>query len=294
MIYIFTALYCEAQIFIRRFHLIKNQETAWFQEFYNEAAGIRLAVTGAGELAAAAVVGSVCSMHRPSGGDLLLNVGICAHTAKKDGLFLCNQITEMTTGKTFYPDMLCRHTFCEGSIVTGMVPWNNTGHGSNTPSLISGRILPAMIPDGDLYDMEAAAVYQTGIHFFGPHQMTFLKIVSDNGAASEVSAEQTAFLVEQYFEQIAGYITELAAFMEENNRRSCLCPETEQLVETFCADLHCSRAMRDSMRQYIRYLSLAKIDYIPVIQDFYARKLLPCRDKREGKKYFEEFRQRLF
>ena len=70
MIYIFTALYCEAHIFIRHFNLIKNQQGTWYQKFYNETTGILLTVTGVGEIAAAAVVGSVCSIYKPTQNDL--------------------------------------------------------------------------------------------------------------------------------------------------------------------------------------------------------------------------------
>ena len=58
MVYLFTALYCEAQIFIRQFNLTKNLENIWFQEFYNETLNLRLTITGVGELAAAAAVSS--------------------------------------------------------------------------------------------------------------------------------------------------------------------------------------------------------------------------------------------
>ena len=170
MIYIFTALYCEAHIFIRKYNLIKNNENIWFQEFYNESSGLRLTITGVGEIAAATAVGSVCSIYKPTQEDLLLNVGICAHSTEKHGIFLCNQIIEKATGKTFYPDMLYRSNFCEGTIVTEMLPWNALNDNPKTKSSA-----------GNLYDMEAAAIYQAGIHFFGPHQMIFLKIVSDRG-----------------------------------------------------------------------------------------------------------------
>lgn len=279
MLYIFTALYCEASIFIKQFKLIKNQERTWFQEFYNETAGIRLAVTGVGELAAAAVVGSVCSAYKPTQDDLLLNAGICAHTAENDGIFLCNKIIEKVTGKTFYPDILYRHNFCEETIVTGMLPWNGR-------DFISAK---------NLYDMEAAAVYQAGIHFFGPHQMIFLKVVSDRGSVEEVSKERTAHLMEQYQDCIFDYIGQVSAITQQNGcRKNSLRQEEESLIETFCEDLHCSKTMRNSMRQYIRYLTLADIDYISIIRDMYEKELLPCKDKREGKLRFEEFKGRLF
>ena len=182
MIYIFTALYCEAHIFIQKYNLIKNQEITWFQEFYNKTTGIRLAVTGVGEIAAAAVVSSICSLYKPAPNDMLLNIGLCAHTIQNNGIFLSNKIIEQVTGKTFYPDILYRHNFLEGTIITGMQLLNNENYNNIAP----------------MYDMEAAAIYQVGIHFFGPHQMFFLKIVSDKGSAKEVSKEHAAHIMEQY------------------------------------------------------------------------------------------------
>lgn len=277
MVYIFTALYCEAHIFIRQFELIKSQDSTWFQEFYNEVAGIRLVITGTGEIAAAAAVASICSVYKPVQSDLLLNVGICAHMVSQDGIFLCNQIIEKATGRTFYPDMLYRHNFCEGTLVTGMLPWNREND----------------VPAGNLYDMEAAAVYQAGIHFFGPHQMIFLKIVSDMGNAKGVSREQAAHLMEKYQDGIFDYISQVSAITQENSRHKIIPSQEEKLFETFCADLHCSKAMRDSLGQYIQYLTLTGVDYAHIIQEMYEKKLLPCRNKREGKLCFEEFKRRL-
>ncbi len=286
MVYLFTALYCEAHIFIKQFKLIKNQENTQFQEFYNETTCIRLIITGVGEIAAATAVGSVCSIYKPTTGDFLVNVGICAHTVKNDGIFLCNKIIEQTTDKTFYPDMLYRHNFYEKTIITGMMPWNGEDNGT--------KILSST-PAGNLYDMEAAAIYQAGSHFCGPHQMIFLKIVSDSGSVEEVSKGRTMYLMEKYQDCIFDYIGQLSAITQKNRyHQNILCQEEEKLLETFCSDLHCSKAMRDSMRQYIRYLTLEKIDYISIIQDMYEKGLLPCKDKREGKLRFEEFKRRLF
>lgn len=286
MIYIFTALYCEAHLFIRHFNLMKSQESTWFQLFFNETAGIRLTVTGVGEVAAAAVVGSVCSVYKPTQNDVLLNIGICAHTTKKDGIFLCNKIVEKATGRTFYPDILYRHPFTEATLVTGMQIYRSNDDAAQ---------MPADSFVGGLYDMEAAAVYQTGIHFFGPHQMMFLKIVSDRGVVEEVSKEQTALLMEKYKDGILDFIGQLSAITKKNEcRKNRLCREEETLIETFCKDLHCSKAMKDSMKQHIQYLTLAEIDFISVIQDMYEKKQLPCRDKKEGKQRFEEFKRRLF
>ena len=285
MIYIFTALYCEASFFISHFHLAKNPENTRFMEFQNETAGIRLTVTGVGEIAAAAAVSSVCTASRPTQGDILFNIGTCARRAGSDGIFLCNKITEQATGKTFYPDILYRHEFPEEAIVTGMKPY----HGDETDTV------PASFPDGTLYDMEAAAIYQAGSYFFGPHQMMFAKIVSDRGAAKSVSKEQVTCLMEAYEESLSGFMELLMKISSDQTQRySCLSGEQEALLEKLCADLHCSKVMCDSLRQHMIYLALAGTDVVSVIQSMYEEGLVPCKDKREGKRCFEELKRRLF
>lgn len=286
MLYIFTALYCEAHIFIRHYHLMKNSENTLFQEFYNEKAGIRLTITGVGEINAATAVSGVCSVYKPQRGDLLLNVGTCAHNTKSNGIFLCNKIIEQITGKTFYPDMLYRHNFCEEAIVTGMLPWisENDSTGPSAANL-----------NGKLYDMEAAAIYQAGSYFFCPHQMMFLKIVSDGGSAKEISKEQVEHLMEQEQDRIFEYITQIQMIAYRNSQQGFhLQKEEDALIEMLCRDLHCSKVMRDFMKQCIHYLILVGADYDSVIQDMYKEGLLPCKDKREGKLRFEEFKRRLF
>lgn len=285
MIYIFTALYCEASFFISHFHLAKNPENTRFMEFQNETAGIRLTVTGVGEIAAAAAVSSVCTANRPGQGDILFNIGTCARRAWSDGIFLCNKIMEQATGKTFYPDILYRHKFPEEAVVTVMKPCN----GDETDTV------PAACSDGVLYDMEAAAIYQAGSYFFGPHQMMFLKIVSDRGAAGAVSKEQVIDLMETYGAQLHSFLELLMEITSHQaHRNSCLSGEQEEQLEKLCADLHCSKVMRDSLRQHIIYFVLSGMNPAPAIRGMYEEGLVPCKDKREGKRCFEELKRRLF
>lgn len=285
MIYLFTALYCEAAVFIRQLHLEKNLENTWFQEFTNETSGIRLTITGVGGIAAAAAVGSICTKYKPGGEDVLLNIGTCAHKEGSSGIFVCNKLIEQTTGKTFYPDILYSHDFEEETIVTGMLPQNCERNGAGTS---------AMILDGNLYDMEAAAIYQAGSYFFGPHQMVFLKVVSDDGRAKEISEKQVEDLMESCQDRLFDFITQLSVMFHENDRKkSCARQDMELMTERLCRDMHCSKAMRDLVEQHIHYLSLSGTDWSFVIQNMYREGLLPCKDKREGKQCFEELKRRL-
>ena len=179
MIYLFTALYPEAQGLISRYHLKKEISSGLrFQTFYNEKEGIRLTVTGAGEIAAACAVSSICLKYRAGVGDFLVNLGICGADATRGSLFFCHKLIEQATGKTFYPDILYAHECLEGTLITSPTVQKQEE--------MQESITQQKTQDTVLYDMEAAAVYQAGSYFFGPHQMSFLKVVSDFGEEQRI------------------------------------------------------------------------------------------------------------
>lgn len=301
MIYVVTALYQEAHGFIRELELKKNTAYAPFEVFDNESAGIRLVVTGVGEIAAAAATAAVCARDGADASDFLINIGCCAaanagadsgcetvdsgmdsgygavHAAQIGDLYVCHKITEQATGKTFYPDILYRHPWKERELVTGMQP------------------LQRAAAHGALYDMEAAAVYQAGIRFFSPDRMLFLKVVSDFGVAGQerMTAETLTGLLEQHVKEVAAFLTNLreAADEEETLRNDGILQEDETVLERLFAALHCSQTMRASARQYITYAALTGYDWKAELEEWYARGLLPCKDRREGKVRLEELKQ---
>lgn len=296
MIYIFTALYCEAHVLIEHFHLKKVLENARFQQFVSESGHMLLTISGVGEIAAAVCVSSVCTKRPPERGDFLLNIGTCAGTAKQGSIFLIHKMTEYATGKTFYPDILYRHGFQEAALITGM-------------QVISGpdRQDQEGILRVCLYDMEAAAVYQAGVYFFGPHQMIFLKMISDCGEHSKQSGEFIRQLMEMHEEELGAFMEQLlqikqhlrykqqsaAASQSGSTDQKKQAEYSENWIDQLCADLHCSKAMCNLLRQYIRYAALAGIDYSKAVREMYQDHRLPCKDKREGKQRFEEFKHRL-
>lgn len=295
MIYVMMALYQEAHGLIRELELKKNTAYAPFEVFDNESAGIRLVVTGVGEIAAAAATAAVCARDGADAADFLVNIGCCAaggcepadrdmdsgygaaHATQTGDLYVCHKITEQATGKTFYPDILYRHPWKERELVTGMQP------------------LQRAAAHGALYDMEAAAVYQAGIRFFSPDRMLFLKVVSDSGVAGQerMTAETLAGLLEQHVKAVAGFLANLwkAADEEEALRSGGILQEDEAVLEQIFAALHCSQTMRASARQYITYAALTGYDWKAELKEWYARGLLPCKDRREGKVRLEELKQ---
>lgn len=290
MIYILTAMYAEAHPFITRFQLKKDISHTRFQVFKSKDADLFLIISGTGSIPAAAAVCSICTKYGAGQGDFLLNVGICAavgapaasDTGPIGQVYLCNKIREDSTGKTFYPDILYRHGFMEAQVVTVPRPYVNAASATQ--------------PDTDLtlYDMESAAVYQAGSYYVGPHQMSFLKIVSDQGNPKAVTPEQMECLINRNMEAITDYITRLQAISHKELQPEPLREAAAQeWIEKLCLDLHCSRTMSESVRQYIRYDILSGRDYHSVIDEMYRAGQLPCKDKREGKKCFEELKKRL-
>lgn len=318
MIYIFTALYSEAQIFIEQYHLKRVMESTRFQQFCQESADIRLTVSGAGEIAAAAAVSSVCTEFKPGEEDFLLNAGICAGSSGLEGIFLVHKLTEQATGKTFYPDMLYRHNFQEAGLVTRMCPWRRmqdkevcaaeSQDGKTSVRDAHGTDLydrdfsetdwhDRNLYDVNLYDMEAAAVYQAGSYFFAPHQMMFLKIVSDHGEGRRLSADNARRCMQVHKDSIAAFLEQLLkagrSSQAEKNDRLQKEKTAEKRCRSLCEDMHCSQTMGHVLRQHIRYAVLAGMDYEHVIEELYREGRLPCKDKREGKQCFEELKKRL-
>lgn len=316
MIYIFTALYPEARPLIQHFNLRKDTANTCFQVFRNEDYGICLSITGIGGIASVVAVANICTKYGVKERDFLINVGTCAKLnagscvgmkANDCMIFLCNKITEQTTGKTFYPDILYRHSFCETGVVTGakLLKKGTSKEGDSWDGKEEIRVdtggteakyeeIGSETENHMLYDMEAAAIYQAGAYFFAPHQMSFLKMVSDAGDADAVSAHVVEQLVSAHMEEIADYIRRLCNIAEtEQQQEVPLSKQAMAWIEKLTADLHCSKVMQDSLRQHIRYLELAGIPYEDILCKMYAEEQLPCKDKREGKVRFDELKRKL-
>lgn len=261
MLYIFSALHIEAKPVLERFNLKKEQGLHRFPQFCGD--GIRLTLTGMGNAAASTAVGSVLTAHPPADHDLLLNLGTCyGHTP--GAIYLCNKLEEESSGRTFYPDMVVRTGFKEAPIAT------------------ANHIVKHA--DG-LADMEAAAIFQAANFFMGPHQMTFLKVVSDSGSLPSPAK------VEEIMGQreILEFVETLRGLAKEAPQKA-ITKEQEELADKLVQDLHCSATMEHELRQYTKYLSLEGIPWEKKIQSLYTEGKLPCRDRQEGKIRFEQLK----
>ncbi len=292
MITIFMALYPEARPLIKRMNL--QRETGGpssaipFEEYVHRERGVRLVLTGVGHVAAAVAVGSICTAYGAEKYDFFFNIGTCAAT-EPGKCFLCHQIVDGTTGRTYYPDMLYRHSFSEASVIT--VPkkvqelTDRQKEDVSAERKLSGGVC--------CYDMEAAGFYEAASRFAGPHQIACLKVASDTGDKGGITSEDVYRVMEERADDICRYIKMIRdALRTEEEEGNLFSEEEEGQLARLCEDMHCSETMRASLRQLFRYVKLSRGDW-GIVQSLYERGMVPCRDKREGKKCLDELRREL-
>ena len=284
MIILAMAIYCEAKPLIEKYRLKKDESYMPFTVFANEEKEILLIITGTGNAAAASSVAGVCAkLDLKADKNFLVNIGTCASALASDEIYICSKITDESSERTFYPDMIYKNPFKEAEIITSAVLFENKNDKN-----------PQNTSDTVLYDMEAAFVWQADAYFFAPHEMSFVKILSDNGDIEGITPDYITALVENHINIIDEYINRLRDIL---NDISCADDEKaakeKQLADKLCRDLCCSKTMEYELRQYIRYCFIENIDINGVVCKMYEENMMPCNDKREGKKRFEQLKSRL-
>lgn len=302
MIYIFCALYEEAKVWIEHYRLKKDVSNNYFQTFISE--DICLAITKSNITYVASCVSATCVRYGISKDDYIINIGTCAKlvpNTNEKKVYLCNKITEYGSNRTFYPDILYKHNFCEEEIITGNKVYDENNElykEIHTNDACDVSYNKDLCIKNVLYDMEAATIYQAMSCFYGPHQMIFLKIVSDYGDTYTVTKDSIDMLMRKNKESIVDFIDmlkEKREHIDKKNIYSSIKPkklsiEQEKVVEKFCADLDCSVTMERMVRQSIKYMLLASIDFMDIIKNFYDNELVPC-SRKEAKKVIEELKK---
>lgn len=268
MIYYCMALYREAAPFIRRLNLKKCAEETHFQVFEND--GYSLILSGVGELRAVAAVTYLLTKRPPAASDLLVNVGICGSSGRARGsCWFCNKMIQARSGRTFYPDILLRHPFREASVTT----------------------VEKAVDCGteDLVDMEATGVYQAGQIFLQPHQMTFVKVVSDAADGTCVTGEQAETLIGQYADRIIDWSDKVQKILNNEAARDFTAAEKEKMLsETAEHGLSVTQARK--LRQLMRWYKLTGGDMVKLLREMPLR---TQQGKGEGRNYLEQLEKRI-
>lgn len=280
MISIFTALYAEAKQIIEYFGLKRQNDINRFQFFSNDS--VNLLITGTGSINAAIGVTSLCSMHAPASGDILVNIGICGTenlNLSRGTLLLCNKIVDLSTYKTCYPDMLFRHPFTEGTVATSPVP------------VIKENISADEDKGIVVTDMEASGIFQAGSLFYQPHQMFFLKIVSDYETGDEISREKVISLISANLSPFADWIKQIHD--ELGDKQSVFSDEETALLEQMSEAMKLTVSMQYQLNRLMQYYKIKHGGFADDLKRFMDENLKePCKTKNEGKKYFDRLKER--
>lgn len=265
MIYLFCALWQEAAPLVRALDLKKNPNDTAYQRFGGE--DLNLVITGPGKTAAACCVGYTLREEPDLHGTHLVNFGSAGGKTPEEGLYLIRKIRDPDTDRCFYPDLLLASGLPERGIET-----------------VSRPAAEDAIKETDvLFDMEASAVYEAGAHFLGPHQLHFLKFVSDSGEA-EVLPEAIEKKAEAAVPAVLSYLRVLKKEEEMEARRSPVIDE--ETLTRDAALFHASQSMKEALRHLLTYAALSGME--DPIKKLAAQGILPAADKKEGKRILDD------
>lgn len=271
MIYISTAMYIEAQEIIKRLGLKRDNSINKFEVFKNDE--VTLIITGVGKVKSAVSLTYLLSRQEITQNDLYINFGVCGTKDKQieqGEVFLCSKITDNDTKFTYYSDLLFNHPFKEGSIET----FSKVANEGESDEL--------------LVDMEASSLYQAASVFFKPHQIIFIKVISDYLCIENIDKDFVLKVVEKNIHRVIEWIN----YIKDNfiKSRQVLTQAEEELIKKVSENLKMSATMENEFRQLMIYHKLLDNDITELI-DIYLK--IECKSKNEGKMHLAELKRRI-
>ncbi len=272
MIYIFTALFCEAEPLIDKYDM-KPDGGYPFGGFVSPDGRIRIILTGVGKTGAAAAVSYSCEKYGIGANDFVINIGTSAGGAARHGAYLINKVTDKDTGRTYYPDMLYNTGLRESAVTT--------------LSGIAGQDLTSS-DDDMLWEMEASGFCDAARLFMPPHKVQLIKAVSDGGAENgeELTEEILVTTVRDSLDDITSAIEVFMGIGEEEQ------PEMPDVRE-YAEDLKCSETMRQDLIKLFVYCRNSGREPERILDDMRSEGIITASDRRSGKEALNEFKRRL-
>ena len=196
-----------------------------------------------------------------SANDHITNIGVCAG-ANVGEIYLCNKIN---CKKTFYPDLFIPSNFTQNEITTVDYVIDED----------EVKAHPNM-----LYDQEAAIIFENAQKCIAPHQISFLKIVSDSGITDfEKIKKAIPQLIENKIPEIEAFISSSQKFFSKIDRK-----EEIKNLEKYSEMLKCTATMKAQFAQLLRYAQICNID----VEDFF--KDIKVTSKKDSLKILDELK----
>jgi len=267
MLIVFCPLYYEAEVFIDAFHLKKKSMIESVESFSNEEGTIELHLTGTGKINAAAVVSLVLSCNKDA---FAVFYGAASSLKKEsDDLYIAREIYDVDTGFTYYPDCLIKTKILETGFATGSI-------------ILSEESSLNLNDEFLIYDEESSAFYQAANRFIGPHQMLFLRFVSDYKEGNKIQREQIEQKSKSVFPKVKDVLDEIIKSNQSVEIKEDPC------VSSFIEKTHASISMQRNIHQCVHYAVIANIDYVSILRMLLTKEV---NTKEEGKKLIHAFIQ---
>ena len=268
MLYIVTALYIEAKPLISLFNLKKDNSYIKFQVFSNE--DVKLIISGTGKVKSATALTYLISKEDIKKDDYIVNIGFVASNKNSQlgDIVYVSKIQNAYSDFDFYPEMIYKHNFLEGSLTT------------------FDSIVEKKIENTEYIDMEAYGFFQTASIFFKKDKIMVLKIVSDilkNKAEDRILVD---FKDENLFSESYNDIYKFLVNFKAVNDDSDFTITEQELIKKVLENLRLSDTMTYELFNILKYLKI-KYGSIDILKKY---ENIEVTSKVQAKKLFEEIK----
>ena len=272
MLYIVTALYIEAKPLISLFNLKKDNTYTKFQVFSNE--NIKLIISGTGKIKSATALTYLISNKDIKENEYIINIGFIAslnNNSQLGDIVYISKIQNAYSDTTFYPEMIYKHNFLEGSLTT------------------FDKIIDNKIENIEYIDMEAYGFFQTASIFFKKDKIIVLKIISD--ILKENVKDRILFdfeddnLFNESYKKIYDFLLKFVNIPTDS--RNNFNNNEQDLIKKVLENLKLSDTMTYEFFNILKYLKI-KYRNIDILKKY---ENIEINSKVQGKKIFEEIKE---
>ena len=272
MLYIVTALYIEAKPLISLFNLKKDNTYTKFQVFSNE--NIKLIISGTGKIKSATALTYLISNKDIKENEYIINIGFIAslnNNSQLGDIVYISKIQNAYSDTTFYPEIIYKHNFLEGSLTT------------------FDKIIDNKIENIEYIDMEAYGFFQTASIFFKKDKIIVLKIISD--ILKENVKDRILFdfeddnLFNESYKKIYDFLLKFVNIPTDS--RNNFNNNEQDLIKKVLENLKLSDTMTYEFFNILKYLKI-KYGNLDILKKY---ENIEVNSKVQGKKIFEEIKE---
>lgn len=203
--------------------------------------------------------------------DHVTNIGICAGQELGE-IFQADKISGK---RDYYPDLITT------SIKTKDL---------NTIEELASTQMVQENPDL-IFDQEAALIFEKAQKHIAPHQISFLKIVSDTGIDNiKDFKENINKLITNKLPEIESFINKTHKALETfNKNNNAYIKAAQTSLFKYSTALKCSKSMENRLKQQLRFAEICNINYKKFFYELKINGKIPVEHKKDGIAVLNDF-----